>query len=339
MLNQTSNKAVYGILALFVSLLLGSSLSSKNPGIMAGTLGFCASGSAALRIKDKKLLEQQKQASDRYIEIQKNLDNKFIQLVSQLEQVRETIKDDEDCFKKLEQNFAKFQKVLNIERGEIQRNKNKLVKLTKACDQNSANLKALREDNRTKQSILKVQPKQKKSKSALQLVRPPKTVVFIDQSNFYHSCENLGIEPDYGSLLCMLTPELGSCEIRVYLGVFDPPSQKQQNLNKKLKGLGYKVIELPIDVRQDRSKKVIGDDIQLAIDLQEMVLNGEITDRDRVILVSSDGDFRSVLQKVKRQGISVELVAHKPSCFIVPLVDNITDLNQIKYDICTLQRV
>ena len=293
MLNQTSNKAVYGVIALSVSLLLGSSLSSKNPGIVARTLGFCASGSAALRIKDKKLLEQQKQASDRYTKIQKYLDRQFNELESQLEQVREAVKDDENCLEELKQKFAKSQKVLNIERGAIQRNKNKLVELAKAHEDNSDKLNDLRKNNLTKPRTPRAKPQQKKSKSALKLARLPKTVVFIDQSNFYHSCENLGIKPDYGSLLCMLTPERGSCEIRVYSGVSNPPSQKQQDLSQKLRGLGYRVIELPIDVRQDRSKKVMSDDIRLAINLQEMVLNGEITDRDRVVLVSSDGDFLS----------------------------------------------
>lgn len=339
MLNQTLNQAVYGIFALSVSLLMGGSLASKNPGMLTGTLGVCASGSVALRIKDKKLLEQQQQASDRYTEMQKYLDRQFNEFKSQLEQVRETIKDDENCLEELKQKFAKSQKVLNIERGEIKKNKNKLVILTKACQSNSEKLNTPRENNLTKPLTTRAKPQQKPLKRVLKLARPPKTIVFIDQSNFYHSCENLGIEPDYGSLLCMLTPERGSCEIRVYSGIFNPPSQKQQDLSKKLRGLGYRVIELPIDVRQDRSKKVIGDDIRLAIDLQEMVLNGEITDCDRVVLVSSDGDFRSVLQKVKKRGISIELIAYKPSRFIVPLVDRITDLNRIKYDICKLQRV
>ena len=335
MLNQTLNQAVYGIFALSASLLMGGSLASKNPGMLTGSLGVCASGSVALRIKDKKLLEQQQQASDRYREIQKS----FTKLESQLEEVRGTVKADEECLIELQQKLAKSQKVSNLERGRIQRLKNSIIKHKNDCDRHFAQLNTQREDNLTKPLAFKVKPKQKKSKSALKLSRPPKTVVFIDQSNFYHSCENLGIKPDYGSLLCMLTPERGSCEIRVYSGVSNPPSQKQQDLSQKLRGLGYRVIELPIDVRQDRSKKIMGDDVQLAIDLHEMVLNGEITDRDRVILVSGDGDFRSVLQKVKQQGISVELVAHKPSRFIVPLVDGITDLNRIKYDICTLQRV
>lgn len=339
MLNQTLNQAVYGIFALSASLLMGGSLASKNPGMLTGALGVCASGSVALRIKDKKLLEQQQQASDRQMEMQKYLDRQFKELESQLEQVRETVEDDQNCLEELRQKFAKSQKVLNIERGAIQRNKNKLVELAKANEHNSTKLNDLRKDNQAKPLTLKVKSKPKKTSSTPKLARPPKTVVFMDQSNFFHSCENLGIEPDYGLLMCMLTPERGSCEIRVYSGIFNPPSQKQQDLSKKLKGLGYKVIELPIDVRHDKSKKVIGDDIRLACDMQEMVLNGEITDRDRVVLVSSDGDFRSVLQTVKKQGISVDLIAHKPSRFIVPLVDRITHLNQIKYDICTLQRV
>jgi uncharacterized LabA/DUF88 family protein len=162
----------------------------------------------------------------------------------------------------------------------------------------------------------------------------PRTVIFIDQSNFYHACENIGIEPDYAALMCLLTPEQGNCEIRIYLGVYKQATKKQKNLNKELKRLGYIVVEKPIAVYKDGTKKLVGDDHELSCDLLEMVLNGEITNRDRVVLVSGDGDFHAVLERVKNKGIIVDLIAHKPSHHLKPFVGHITHLDRIKYEIC-----
>ena len=82
----------------------------------------------------------------------------------------------------------------------------------------------------------------------------------------------------------------------------------------------------------------MGDDNQLTCDLLTMVLNDEINDRDRVVLMSDDSDFTPLLQQIKQRGISVELIAYKPSGYLIPLVDRVTHLNKIKYDICQYQR-
>lgn len=214
--------------------------------------------------------------------------------------------------------------------------KHRVSKLEDNVSQNTATLAKF--SNGKKVEPLLVNPPAKLQSTPETPLRLSRTIVFIDQSNFYHACEKMGIEPDYGSLMCMLTPEIGQCEIRIYLGVYNPPSQRQVKLNKELQGLGYQVIEHPIAKYSDGSKKVVGDDNQLTCDLLTMVLNGEISDRDRVVLISADSDFTPLLQQIRQQGISVELIAHKPSSYLIPLVDRVTHLNKIKYDICQYQR-
>lgn len=131
MLNQTFNEAVYSIVALSTCLLVGSSLASKNLGLITGFISFCTTGSA-LYIKDKKILEQQKQDNARYYELQKRLEDKdcsFALLESQLLKTQEAVRAEKNSLKELKQKFDSSQKVANIERGKIQRLDRKIVKL------------------------------------------------------------------------------------------------------------------------------------------------------------------------------------------------------------------
>ena len=232
---------------------------------------------------------------------------------------------------------AKTQRCVQSNRDQL---KHRVTKLENILSQNTATLAKLSKGKKVEPLLINPPTKQQSTSETTPKISPrsPKTIVFIDQSNFYHACEKMGIEPDYGSLMCMLTPEIGQCEIRIYLGVYNPPSQRQVKLNQELQGLGYQVIEHPIATYADGNKKVVGDDHQLTCDLLTMVLNGEISDLDQVVLMSDDGDFKPLLQQIKQQGITVELIAYKPSAYLIPLVNRVTHLNKIKYDICQYQR-
>lgn len=165
-----------------------------------------------------------------------------------------------------------------------------------------------------------------------------KTFVFIDNSNFYHSCQDVKIDPDYASLMIELTKGSSSYELRIYFGVFDPPAKRQSSLIKELNNLGYQVIKHPIGTVNGK-QKIIGDDNQLTCDLLMMILGGEITTNDKVVLVSGDGDFYPLLEIIKAQGVKLDLVAHRPSQHLTSLVDQVIDLNQIKYDICQIAKI
>lgn len=351
MLNLTSAKVSYSALFLTTALSLGGVISNKAIVAATGLVGNCASAAVALFNKDKKILEQLNEANSLSLkdreytnckcsELKFELDSQFVQVQEALQILQLSTEENN---KEQKKGLDKLQKRVSVQHAQTQRRiqsnydkfNHRATKLEAAVSQDTAKF--------TSQSVSskQVTPMVVKSKTKhLEITgvktssRPPKAVVFIDQSNFHHACEDLGIEPDYGALMCMLTPESGNCEIRIYLGVYDRPSRKQEELSKELKGLGYNVIEHSITVRPDGSKKVVGDDNQLTCDLLTMVLNGEIGDRDRVVLMSSDGDFKPVLQKVREQGISVDLIAHKPSHHLLPLVSQVTHLNQVMYDIC-----
>ena len=285
--------------------------------------------------------------SDRQLK-QEYFEQQYSELKLHLDQLQEVVRSlqlsTQEDDRKLEHDLKLLLTRVNAQHAKTQRcvqsNRDKLKhrvsRLEDILSQNTATVAKF--SNGKKVEPLLINPPTKQQSTPKTPPRLAKTIVFIDQSNFYHACEKMGIEPDYGSLMCMLTPEIGQCEIRIYLGVYNPPSKRQVKLNKELQGLGYQVIEHPIASCADGHKKVVGDDNQLTCDLLTMVLNDEINDRDRVVLMSDDSDFTPLLQQIKQRGISVELIAYKPSGYLIPLVDRVTHLNKIKYDICQYQR-
>ncbi len=189
----------------------------------------------------------------------------------------------------------------------------------------------------TKSTIDKPQLVQKVTN--LPSLRPPKTFILIDQANFYHACQKLGIEPDYRALMLQLMPEEGKFEMRIYLGVYDRPSKQQKTLIQELENLNYQVFTLPIDRRNDGTQKVVGDDVKLTSDLVEMVSTKEITSQDKIVLVTGDGDYFPALEKVKQRDIDTTLVARYPSRRLNGFVSCYLYLDLIKYDISKHQKL
>ena len=287
-------------------------------------------------------LKSREYSEQKYSESKLDLDERFDRLQEIFQASQPSTQENEPGLK---QNLDRLQTRVNLQHNRtrrlIQSSCNKLnhrvTELENTVNQNTV-LTSQSTKSEVKPSLLDFKTDRQPPVSVKSPSHPPKTVVFIDQSNFYHSCEKIGIEPDYGSLMCMLTPEFGNCQIRIYLGVYNPPSRRQEELNRELNRLGYNVVEHSIAIHSDGSKKVVGDDNQLTCDLLTMVLNGDINERDRVVLMSGDGDFKPVLQMVKEQGISVDLIAHNPSHYLVPLVNQIIPLDRIKFDICQYKR-
>lgn len=189
----------------------------------------------------------------------------------------------------------------------------------------------------TKSTIDK--PQIVKKVATLPSPRPSKTFIFIDEANFYHACQKLGIEPDYRALMLQLMPEKGEFEMRIYLGVYDRPSKQQKTLIQELESLNYQVFTLPIDRRIDGTQKVVGDDVKLTSDLVEMVSTEEITSQDEIVLVTGDGDYFPALEKVKQRNIDTTLVARHPSRRLNGFVLRYLYLDSIKYDISKYQKL
>ncbi|NJL51092.1 MAG: NYN domain-containing protein [Hydrococcus sp. SU_1_0] len=62
----------------------------------------------------------------------------------------------------------------------------------------------------------------------------------------------------------------------------------------KLRQYGYQVSQLPIIKHQDGTLKTVGDDMKIGTDMIEEAQKG-----DRVVLISGDGDFIPVIEKIQ----------------------------------------
>ncbi|GAB4547488.1 MAG: hypothetical protein Tsb0014_42160 [Pleurocapsa sp.] len=134
----------------------------------------------------------------------------------------------------------------------------------------------------------------------------PTTRVYIDGNNFRASVQSLNLKVNYTALKNILTQESDRAIVKFYDGVSHNINYAQKRLHERLKKLDYQVIALPKVEHKDGTCKTIGDDMQIGTDILSEAKSG-----DRVILVSGDGDFFPVVNKIKQKGIEVTVLANK----------------------------
>lgn len=131
-----------------------------------------------------------------------------------------------------------------------------------------------------------------------------RVAIFIDGANLYHSASQLGHEIDYAELLTLLNQKATSSQAFFYTGI-DSSNQQQQRFLFRLKHLGYQIITKEVIKRADGSWKA-NLDVELALDMMALVDSYDIA-----ILVSGDGDFAEVIERVQNLGKRVEVVSYR----------------------------
>jgi uncharacterized LabA/DUF88 family protein len=98
-----------------------------------------------------------------------------------------------------------------------------------------------------------------------------------------------------------LSIESRHCKFAAYTYAIDRKDEKQLQFQNILRGIGFQVKLKNYTTRKDGSSK--GDwDVGIAIDMLETT-----PDVDRLILLSGDGDFDILLQKIKTKGKKVDV--------------------------------
>lgn len=368
MLNSLLNNAAYGLLAVATSILVSNDISDQNYLNVVGKLGIIG-GTTAVVKKEKEQIAKLNKARSMEIKKQDYLYESYNNLKTNcqqdLQQLRKTY---EQQVIELNRKITHLQQQSHDGKLDLQALsllcEQKLDELNQDLlkyqvdelkqDLNSRNVQLQKPIQINSDQINKLDDKvtQKEPKTPLEIVqkeiakptvikpklvnntRQPKTIILIDEANFYHACKDMEIEPNYRSLMSKLKSETGAVEVRIYVGTFNNPSQKQQASIAELKKLGYQVFEMPIEQRKDGKQKVVGDDLKLACDLIEMVVNREINSEDKIVLVTGDGDYFPALEKVKQRNIDVTLIARQPSYHLRKYVNRCISLDSMKYEIC-----
>jgi uncharacterized LabA/DUF88 family protein len=132
--------------------------------------------------------------------------------------------------------------------------------------------------------------------------------LFIDGANLYASAKSLGFDIDYKRLLKEFQAKGRLIRAFYYTALVD--DQEYSSIRPLVDWLdynGYSVVTKPTKEFVDSAgrRKVKGNmDIELAVTAMEMAAH-----IDHMVLFSGDGDFRSLVEAVQRQGVRVSVVS------------------------------
>lgn len=131
-------------------------------------------------------------------------------------------------------------------------------------------------------------------------------VIYLDNSNIFNGFKKYKIKADYEKLKIVMSQGRNLVKIILYEGVFYPVNPNKLKWYNDLKNISNYEIETSFDKRTSSEvieKKI---DVKIAID---MVSDAYENVYDTAVLVSGDGDFLPVVQKLKKIGKEVELWA------------------------------
>ena len=132
--------------------------------------------------------------------------------------------------------------------------------------------------------------------------------LFIDGANLYASAKSLGFDIDYKRLLKEFQSKGRLIRAFYYTALVD--DQEYSSIRPLVDWLdynGYSVVTKPTKEFVDSAgrRKVKGNmDIELAVTAMEMAKH-----IDHMVLFSGDGDFRSLVEAMQRQGVRVSVVS------------------------------
>lgn len=134
--------------------------------------------------------------------------------------------------------------------------------------------------------------------------------IFIDNSNIFKGFQKYGVQVDYEKLKNLITQGRRLEGIYLYEGVVYPISQAKVNWYKELSERSGYIIKATFDkiIPKGAIEKKV--DINIAIDIISL---GYENVYDTAVLVSGDGDFVPVVEKLLDMDKEVEIWAFKYS--------------------------
>lgn len=130
--------------------------------------------------------------------------------------------------------------------------------------------------------------------------------IFIDHANLENAAKNLNFKIDYQGLPQFLTGDGSLAGAWVY-GARHPEYQREKAFYNFLRNNGYKVYTKDIVYRADGSSKA-DVDLDLGLDIYAFADNF-----DTAVLMTGDGDFVPLVEKLKQKGKTVEVISNS-SC-------------------------
>ena len=153
--------------------------------------------------------------------------------------------------------------------------------------------------------------------------------LFADVQNIYYTVKQAyGCHFNYRELWQRLSLEGSIVQAQAY--AIDRNNAQQQGFQQILREIGFNVKLKPYIQRGDGSAK--GDwDVGIAIDMMDAALD-QAQPIDRAVLLSGDGDFALLLQRLRAAGID-STVYGVPSLTATSLINAATEFRAIEGDL------
>ena len=150
--------------------------------------------------------------------------------------------------------------------------------------------------------------------------------LFVDVQNIYYTVKQAyGCHFNYRELWQQLSQEGKIVQAQAY--AIDRNNAQQQSFQQILREIGFNVKLKPYIQRGDGSAK--GDwDVGIAIDMMDAAIN-QAQPIDRAILLSGDGDFDLLLQRLRASGVA-STVYGVPSLTATSLINAATEFQAIE---------
>lgn len=153
------------------------------------------------------------------------------------------------------------------------------------------------------------------------------TRVYIDGANSFGTPKNLQLKVDFKKLVNTITKD--DAVFKYYYAVSNPQTTQETSFIKYLEKNGYEVVKCTKKMLPNGNYVIKGDDTQITMNISD-----EAQPKDHIILVSGDGDFKCVLEKIKAKGCQITVIAsaHSFSQQLKKLADNIIKIEDVKDD-------
>ena len=150
--------------------------------------------------------------------------------------------------------------------------------------------------------------------------------LFVDVQNIYYTVKQAyGCHFNYRELWQQLSQEGKIVQAQAY--AIDRNNAQQQSFQQILREIGFNVKLKPYIQRVDGSAK--GDwDVGIAIDMMDAALD-QAQPIDRAVLLSGDGDFDLLLQRLRASGVD-STVYGVPSLTATSLINAATEFRAIE---------
>lgn len=157
-----------------------------------------------------------------------------------------------------------------------------------------------------------------------------KVSIFVDVQNVYYTTkEAYGCNFDYNRFWSKVTE--GREVVNAFAYAIDRGDEKQKQFQNILRAIGFKLKLKPFIQRRDGSAK--GDwDVGITLDVLEYAKFSDVT-----VLVSGDGDFDLLLDKVRNDFNSKVEVYGVPGLTAKSLIESTTQYIPIKEDLLLIK--